>query len=279
MVLCPVRRPPATLWPDDGQVAADPRVCQRTATRSFPGPLLGMKPPQFAVWMFGQLGARAGDELVDLYPGLGAITEAWRRYTGVPRVAGDVGDVSDDVDSVDEQPFDSGRSRMTRRSRIVGFGSAALLVVAGPVCAAAFSPGLGEDLALVLINLGAILAVSLVFLEVGFSEDRERAREDAARRREREDAAAGGSPRAAKLVASLAGRTITLSNAALRLDPALLECNGEGAARQTGCTHGWSHYTCTQTVFQGGVDHDVTFDVVILSATQLRIKSPRNGPE
>jgi hypothetical protein len=73
---------------------------------------------------------------------------------------------------------------MTRRSRIVGFGSAALLVVAGAVCAAVFSPGLGEDLALVLISLGAVLAVSLVFLEVGFSEDRERAREEAARARE-----------------------------------------------------------------------------------------------
>ncbi len=42
-----------------------------------------MKPPQFAVWMFRQLGARAGDELVDLYPGSGAIGEAWRRYAGV----------------------------------------------------------------------------------------------------------------------------------------------------------------------------------------------------
>src|ERR1700761_3952415 len=75
---------------------------------------------------------------------------------------------------------------MTRRSRIVGFGSAALLVVLGAVSAAVFSPGLGEDLALVLISLGAILAVSLVFLEVGFSEDRERAREEAARARDGE---------------------------------------------------------------------------------------------
>jgi len=73
---------------------------------------------------------------------------------------------------------------MTRRSRIVGFGSAALLVVLGAVCAAVFSPGLGEDLALVLISLGAILAVSLVFLEVGLSEDRERAREEATRARD-----------------------------------------------------------------------------------------------
>ena len=51
--------------------------------RAFPGAIDGMKPPQFAVWMFRQLGARAGDELVDLYPGSGAIGEAWRRYAGV----------------------------------------------------------------------------------------------------------------------------------------------------------------------------------------------------
>jgi len=75
---------------------------------------------------------------------------------------------------------------MSRRSRIIGFGSAALLVAAGLGCAAVLSPGLGEDLALVLISLGAILAVSLVFLEVGLSEDRERAREQAARAREEE---------------------------------------------------------------------------------------------
>src|SRR5947209_16595826 len=66
---------------------------------------------------------------------------------------------------------------MSRRSRIVGFGSAVLLVVAGVVCAAVIAPGLGEALALVLISLGLILAVSLVFLEFGLSEDRERARE------------------------------------------------------------------------------------------------------
>jgi hypothetical protein len=29
--------------------------------------MVGMKPPQFAVWMFTQLGARAGDDRVYLY--------------------------------------------------------------------------------------------------------------------------------------------------------------------------------------------------------------------
>jgi hypothetical protein len=74
---------------------------------------------------------------------------------------------------------------MTRRSRIVGFGSAALLVVVGGVCAVVLS-GLASDLALGVMGLGIVLAVSLVFLEVGFSEDRERAREEAARAREAE---------------------------------------------------------------------------------------------
>ena len=72
---------------------------------------------------------------------------------------------------------------MSRRSRIVGFGSAGLLVLTGGVCAAVVGGGLGEILALVLISLGCVEAVSLVFLEVGYSEDRDRAREEAERQR------------------------------------------------------------------------------------------------
>jgi hypothetical protein len=83
----------------------------------------------------------------------------------------------------------------------------------------------------------------------------------------------------AKLVARLNGRTVTVSSAPVRLDPALIECNGDGAARQAGSTREWSRYTCTQTIFQGGADHDITFDVAILSATELRLTSARDGPE
>jgi hypothetical protein len=56
--------------------------------RTFPGAMTGMKPPQFAVWMFAQLGALPGDELVDLFPGSGAVSRAWERYTRQP--GGDV---------------------------------------------------------------------------------------------------------------------------------------------------------------------------------------------
>lgn len=48
--------------------------------RSFPGAVVGMKPPQFSVWMFAQLGAGPGDELVDVFPGSGAVSTAWQRY-------------------------------------------------------------------------------------------------------------------------------------------------------------------------------------------------------
>ncbi len=50
--------------------------------RAFPGALVGMKPPQFSVWVFQQLGATRSDELVDVFPGSGAVAEAWRRYVG-----------------------------------------------------------------------------------------------------------------------------------------------------------------------------------------------------
>ena len=47
---------------------------------AFPGALIGMKPPEFAVWMFALLGAAPADELVDLFPGSGVIARAWERY-------------------------------------------------------------------------------------------------------------------------------------------------------------------------------------------------------
>lgn len=48
--------------------------------RAYPGALVGMKPPQFAVWMFGLVAARSYDAFDDLYPGSGAVSRAWKRY-------------------------------------------------------------------------------------------------------------------------------------------------------------------------------------------------------
>lgn len=50
--------------------------------RAFPGALIGMKPPQFSEWVFKLLGATRSDELVDVFPGSGAVAEAWLRFVG-----------------------------------------------------------------------------------------------------------------------------------------------------------------------------------------------------
>jgi hypothetical protein len=71
---------------------------------------------------------------------------------------------------------------MSRRSRIVGFGSAGLLIVAGILCAFLFSGGLGQNLAFSLVALGMVEGTALVFYEVGLTEDHERAREEEKRR-------------------------------------------------------------------------------------------------
>jgi hypothetical protein len=82
-----------------------------------------------------------------------------------------------------------------------------------------------------------------------------------------------------KLLARLDGQTVVLSHSTVHLDSGLLECNGNGASVRTGSGRSWKRYTCTQTVFQAGADHDITFDVATVSATQLKISSPRYGPD
>ena len=65
---------------------------------------------------------------------------------------------------------------MSRRSRIVGFGSAGLLVLLGIACAVVFGGTLGQNLAFALVALGLVEGTALVFYEVGLTEDRARAR-------------------------------------------------------------------------------------------------------
>lgn len=47
-----------------------------------PARVIGAKPAVFARWVFDLLGALPGDELVDLFPGSGAIARAWEVYAG-----------------------------------------------------------------------------------------------------------------------------------------------------------------------------------------------------
>lgn len=40
----------------------------------------GRKPDAFCYWLFEVLGMQPGDELVDMFPGSGAVTRAWERW-------------------------------------------------------------------------------------------------------------------------------------------------------------------------------------------------------
>jgi hypothetical protein len=42
--------------------------------------LTGAKPDGFCFWIFDLLNMQSGDELIDLYPGTGAVTTAWQRH-------------------------------------------------------------------------------------------------------------------------------------------------------------------------------------------------------
>jgi hypothetical protein len=72
---------------------------------------------------------------------------------------------------------------VTRRSRTLTFGAAGVLVLAGALCAVLVTGSTGEVLTIALLSVGLVGAAVLVFLEVGLSEDRDRARDKERRRR------------------------------------------------------------------------------------------------
>ena len=80
-------------------------------------------------------------------------------------------------------------SDLSGRSRVVLYGGSALLTVIGIVLAAV-AGGITRIIGLGLLGVGVVCAISLAFLEVGLSEDRER--ED--RKREPETHAGDRSP-------------------------------------------------------------------------------------
>jgi hypothetical protein len=85
---------------------------------------------------------------------------------------------------------------MTTRGRIIAFGTAGALVLAGVICAIVVGGLIGQLLTFVLIAFGLGGAVLLLFYEVGLSEDRDRAREERAKEaRERAAEPKRGRPR------------------------------------------------------------------------------------
>jgi hypothetical protein len=63
---------------------------------------------------------------------------------------------------------------VSKRARIVTFGAAGLLVLAGSALAAFVSGGTGQIVAMALIGVGLVAVVGLLFFEVGLSEERAR---------------------------------------------------------------------------------------------------------
>ena len=66
---------------------------------------------------------------------------------------------------------------MTPRNRLLSFGACVLALVLAAIAGPLLGGITGEAVAIALASIGAIGIVSLIFLEVGLSEDRERARE------------------------------------------------------------------------------------------------------
>ena len=60
----------------DKATVRDWHSCQIAIKRG----LVGAKPESFCYWIFELLGMQKGDELVDLFPGTGAVTVAWRKF-------------------------------------------------------------------------------------------------------------------------------------------------------------------------------------------------------
>jgi hypothetical protein len=42
--------------------------------------LTGVKPDEFSFWLFEILNMEPGDEFIDLFPGSGAVSQAWERW-------------------------------------------------------------------------------------------------------------------------------------------------------------------------------------------------------
>ena len=64
---------------------------------------------------------------------------------------------------------------MSRRTRTIRYGASILLILVGVVCGIAISGSAGGTLATVFVGIGFVGVVSLIFYEVGLTEDRERA--------------------------------------------------------------------------------------------------------
>ncbi len=66
---------------------------------------------------------------------------------------------------------------MTRRTRLLRYGASIAVALVGVVCGVVIPGSAGGTAATVLVGIGLVGVVSLIFYEVGLTEDRERAAE------------------------------------------------------------------------------------------------------
>ena len=52
----------------------------RLSTQPGPRKVAGAKPEAFCFWLFQLLNIKPGDDLVDLFPGSGAVGRAWQKW-------------------------------------------------------------------------------------------------------------------------------------------------------------------------------------------------------
>ena len=82
----------------------------------------------------------------------------------------------------------------------------------------------------------------------------------------------------AKLIDRIDGARVRLPNGRARVAAHLVICNGEGRSVVRGRVRRWKHFTCTQTLFRGGVGRDITFRVHVRGQTRFTITHARYGP-
>ena len=69
------RRPP------DREILLDWHLTRAETPNRNQQRVLGEKPESFCFWLFRLLGVRPGDEFTDVFPGSGAVTQAWRKFS------------------------------------------------------------------------------------------------------------------------------------------------------------------------------------------------------
>jgi hypothetical protein len=81
------RRAGARTWPRDWLVCSPDLYTLRRKPAEH---VTGSKPRAFLEWVFRCLGAQSGDELVDLFPGSGAVAAAWEAFAAQSELGAEV---------------------------------------------------------------------------------------------------------------------------------------------------------------------------------------------